>query len=71
MGTPTPLAFELRAVLVECPVNVLVSVPDGFQTIIIRLDIVGAETSQSGFTKLNRSCKFCPRIFFALSRDIH
>ena len=69
VGKPARLAFELGAVLVECPVNVLVSVPDGFKTIIIHLDIVGAETSQSGFT--NRGCKSCPRIFFALSRDIH
>ena len=68
MGTPASLAFELEAVLVECPVNVLVSIPDRFKTIIIHLDIVGVETGPLGFIKLNRSCEFCPRISFVLSR---
>ena len=66
--TPTPLVFELKAFLVECPVNVLVSTPDRFKTIIIHLDIVGVKTGPCGFTKLNRSCELCPRISFVLSR---
>ena len=66
--TPSSLAFEFKAVFVECPVNFLVSMPDIFKTIIIYLDIVGVETGPCGFTKLNRSCEFCPRISFVLSR---
>ena len=66
--TPSSLAFEFKAAIVECPVNVLVSMPDIFKTIIIYLDIVGVETGPCGFTKLNRSCEFCPRICFVLSR---
>ena len=66
--TPSSLAFEFKAAIVECPVNVLVSMPDIFKTIIIYLDIVGVETGPCGFTKLNRSCEFCPRISFVLSK---
>ena len=51
-----------------CPVNVLVSMPNRFKTIIIHLDIVGVETGPCRFTKLNRDCGFCPRISFALLR---
>ena len=58
VGAPAFLVFELEAVLVECSVNVLVSMPDRFQTIIIHLDIAGVETVAYGFTKLNRSCEF-------------
>ena len=68
METPASLAFELEAVLAEGPVNVLVSTLDRLETIIIYLDIVGVETGPEGFTKLNRSCEFCPRISFVLSR---
>ena len=66
--TSASLAFELEAVLVECPPNVLVSMPNRFKTIIIHLDIAGVETGPCGFTKLNRSCEFCPRISFVLSK---
>ena len=65
---PASLAFELEAILVECHVNVLVSMPDRFKTIMIYLDIIGVETGPCDFTKLNRSCEFCPRISFVLSR---
>ena len=41
VGAPAFLAFELEAALVECSVNVLVSMPDRYQTIIIHLDVVG------------------------------
>ena len=58
VGAPAFLVFELEAVLVECSVNVLVSMPDRFQTIIIHLDIAGVETVAYGFTKLDRSCEF-------------
>ena len=72
METPASLAFELKAVLVECAVNVLVSTPDRFKT-IIHLDIVGVETDLCGFTKFNRRSEFCPLISFGLSsyKSIH
>ena len=71
--TPASLAFELKAVLVECAVNVLVSTPDRFKTSIIHLDIVGVETGLCGFTKFNRRSEFCPLISFGLSsyKSIH
>ena len=34
------LAFELKAVLAECPVNVLVTIPDRLKTIIIHQSIL-------------------------------
>ena len=56
METSASLVLELKAVLAECRVNVLVTIPDRLKTIIIHLDMVGVKTDQCGFTKVNRSC---------------
>ena len=68
VGTSASLAFKLETILVECPINVLVSMPDRFKTIIIHLDIGRVKTGPCRFTKLNRSCEYCPCIYFVLSR---
>ena len=58
VGAPAFLVFELEAVLVECSVNVLVSMPDRFQTIIIHLDIAGVETVAYGSQNLTGAVNF-------------
>ena len=64
MKTPVALAFELEAVLVECPVNILASMPDRFKTVIIHLNVIGVGNATCSFIKLNRSCVLIIPLFF-------
>ena len=54
--TQDTLALELEADLVDWLVNVLVSIPEKFKTMIIHLDIFDSDTPRCRPMKLSRSC---------------